>query len=85
MAGRTNYTRTGNLFYLFCDQSLQSRFFPNVLGVLTVNVPNNSEWLGGCTLDPYLDPISDIARTARAFKNLLISYEWVIFNRSGAA
>lgn len=85
MAGRTNYTRTGNLFYLFCDQSLQSCFLPNVLGVLTVDVSNDRKWLGGCALDPYLDPISDIARTARAFKNLLISYEWVIFNRSGAA
>ena len=56
---------------------------PSGRGVITV--PNDSEWLGGCALDPYLDPISDIARTARAFKNLLISYEWVIFNRSGAA
>ena len=60
-------------------------FIADVFGVLTVNVPDDSEWFGWCSFDPYFDTLNVVACATGALENLCISDERVILNRSRAA
>lgn len=72
-------------FTFFTDKPFQGGFFADVFGVLTVNVPDDSEWFGWCSFDPYFDTLNVVACATGALENLCISDERVILNRSRAA
>ena len=80
----TNYAGARDFFHFLYDKPFQSGFFADVFGVLTVNVPDDSEWFGWCSFDPYFDTLNVVACATGALENLCISDERVILNRSRA-
>ncbi len=73
----TNYAGARDFFHLLYDKPFQGDFFADVFGVLTVNVPDDSEWFGWCSFDPYFDTLNVVACATGALENLCISDERV--------